>query len=33
MRDTLEYALHRDALHVVCPPPETKEEKNEDVRA
>lgn len=26
MRDTLEYVLHRDALHVVCPPPEAREE-------
>ena len=33
MRDTLEYALHRDALHVVCPPPEVKEENIEEARA
>ena len=29
MRDTLEYELRRDALHVVCPPPDTGEEKPE----
>lgn len=33
MRDTLEYELRRDALHVVCPPPETKQEQTADARA
>jgi hypothetical protein len=33
MRDTLEYELRRDALHVVSPPPEAKEETNTDARA
>ena len=29
----LEYELRRDALHVVCPPPEAKEEKDAGARA
>ena len=33
MRDVLEYELRRDALHVVSPPPEPKQEKNTDARA
>jgi diacylglycerol kinase family enzyme len=32
MRDTLEYALHRDALHVVCPPREDGVEHAADAR-
>jgi diacylglycerol kinase family enzyme len=33
MHDTLEYSLHRDALQVVIPAPEPKDERSADARA